>query len=251
MWCAAATLVVLLSGAGALWGGARVQAADGRVVMSDSDSDAMKWHFDPAGVTVTAGSTVVWHNGGNQPHTVTADDGKSFNSPSVPTGGDFQFKFSTAGDFAYHCEPHPWMKAVVHVVGAPTPTPAAPQTTTTQPASVATTATSAPAARSAAAQPSTTTTSTTAASTAAGSASTTTTAGAVTTTTIASAAAPTAASDAVATTTTTAAGNAAEGAEAAPKGRAHKKNSPVGITFAAVSTLLLTAVAAKLLASKP
>ena len=245
MWSAAAAFVVLLSGADVLWGSPRVQAADSRVVMSDSDSDALKWHYDPADVTVTAGSTVMWHNGGAQAHTVTADDGKSFNSPSVPTGGDFQFKFATGGDFAYHCEPHPWMKGVVHVVGASTPTTAAP-TTTTQPGSTATSATSATTSTTTKPGQSSTTT-----SAAAGSGSTTTTAGAPTTTTIASAAAPTAASDAAGTTTTTAAGNAAEGAEAAPKGNTHKKNSPVGIAFAAVSTLLLTAIAAKLLASKP
>src|SRR6476646_6424518 len=98
-----ATFIVLLAGSGALWGGARA-LADGRISMVDSDSDAMKWHFDPADVTVPVGSTVVWHNGGKQTHTVTADDGK-FNSPNVPEGGDFQFKFTTAGDFAYHCDP--------------------------------------------------------------------------------------------------------------------------------------------------
>jgi len=256
MWSTAATLVVLLSGGGVIFGGPRVLAADGsRVAMIDSDSDAMKWRFEPAEVTVPVGSTVVWHNGGNQAHTVTADDGKSFDSPNVASGADYQFKFATAGDYAYHCSPHPWMKGVVHVAGASTPTTAAPATPTTQPASPGTTVTSAPPARTGAAGAPTTTT----AVQAAASATTTTTlagtATAPTTTTLAPASTPTSAPEAAATTTTTVASAAApkveEGAESGRRRSNQGKSSPVGIAFAAVSTLLLTAIAAKLLASKP
>src|SRR5438045_1230408 len=98
MWAAAAAaLVVVLSGAGGLGGGGRVLAADGRVTIGgDTESDINKWGFTPKELTVPAGTTVAWHNGGQQAHTVTADDGKSFSSPSVAPGADFQFAFQSA-----------------------------------------------------------------------------------------------------------------------------------------------------------
>jgi cobalamin biosynthesis Mg chelatase CobN len=196
-------------------------------------------------VTVPAGTTVIWHNGGTQAHTVTADDGKSFNSPSVSPGGDYQFTFGTAGDFAYHCEPHPFMKAVVHVVGGSVPTPAT--TATTQPASSATTATTA------AGSASTTTTTAKAGSGSSTTTTATTSAGGSTTTTLAPALTPTSAPDSASstTTTTTAAGSSEEGAQAARKSSKDDKSSPVGIAFASVATLLLGAVSVRLLASKP
>jgi len=259
MWGAtAAGLVVVLSGAGGLGGGARVLAADSRVTIGgDTESDINKWGYTPKELTVPAGTTVAWHNGGQQAHTVTADDGKSFSSPSVAPGGDFQFAFPSAGDYAYHCEPHPWMKAVVHVVGGGTPTPAA-TTAPTQPAPAGTPATTATtakpgAAKAAAASPDQPTASTTPASAPGSNTTTTATtaqAAGSTTTTLASAAAPTGAPESASSTTTTTSPKE-EAAEIRHKHRGHTKSSPVGITFAAVSTLLLTAVAAKLLASKP
>lgn len=241
IWSAAAVFVLLVSGAGVFWGGARA-LADSKVTMDDSDSDALKWHFAPADVSVPVGSTVVWHNGGKQVHTVTADDGKTFSSPNVPEGGEFQFKFATAGDFAYHCDPHPWMKAVIHVTGASAPTTAA-TTATTQPGTATTATTAAPG------QPTTTT----AAGASTSSTTATTAAGATTTTAAAAAVTPTSAPDSASSTTTTTApaSQSAEGADGPGKHSKDEKSSPIGIAFAAVSTLLLAAVSAKLLASKP
>jgi plastocyanin len=242
---AAAAFVVLLSGAGVLAGGSHVLAADSRVVIGgDTESDINKWGYTPKELTVPAGTTVIWHNGGSQPHTVTADDGKSFNSPSVSPGGDYQFTFGTAGDFAYHCEPHPFMKAVVHVVGGSVPTPATTATTQPSPATTATTAVG---------SASTTTTTAKAGSTSSTTTTATTVAGGSTTTTLAPAVTPTSAPDSASstTTTTTAAGTSQEGAQAAQKRSKSSKSSPVGIAFASLATLLLGAVSVKLLASKP
>ena len=114
-----AALVVMMSGMGVgwipgLWSPAG--AAPGpRVSMTDADPNAQQWRFDPADLTVKAGSTVVWHNGGSQTHTVTADD-KSFDSGDQAPGKDWQWKFSAPGQYTYHCTPHPWMKAVIKVV---------------------------------------------------------------------------------------------------------------------------------------
>src|SRR5687767_4666496 len=40
--------------------------------------------YDPAEVTVTAGQAVSWKNGGQQPHTVTAEDGSFDSGPQDP-----------------------------------------------------------------------------------------------------------------------------------------------------------------------
>jgi plastocyanin len=112
-------LVVMTSGAGVGWMAGvwspAVAAQGPRVTMIDAEPNAQQWRFDPPDITVKAGSTVVWHNGGKQTHTVTADD-KSFDSGDRVPGADWQYTFSAPGRYAYHCTPHPWMKAIIHVV---------------------------------------------------------------------------------------------------------------------------------------
>ena len=62
-------------------------------------------HFEPADLTIRAGTTVIWENQGNQTHTVTADDGV-FDSGFLNTGEGFRFTFSEPGAYAYHCQVH-------------------------------------------------------------------------------------------------------------------------------------------------
>jgi plastocyanin len=100
------------------------------VQMVDNEPDLTNWHFDPAQLTVPAGSTVVWHNRGKEEHSVTADD-KSFDSGYKKPGTDFQRVFPRIGKFSYHCAPHPWMTGVIQVVAAPTTTTTVPAATTT------------------------------------------------------------------------------------------------------------------------
>lgn len=242
MWLTAAMVVVLLSATGAALEGAYVLAAESRrILIVDADSNAMNWGFEPADVTVPAGATVVWHNAGSQTHTVTADD-RSFDSRDLAPGADWQRAFPAAGDFAYHCRPHPWMKGVVRVVAISIPTTAASAPRTTQPAASATTATSAPRATPAPApaasqaDPTTTTTVTIPASTTPSPAPTETLA-------------PDAAASA--TTTSSSAPTADEPAAARTEtGSGGRRGSPAGIAFAAIATLTLTAVAAKMLLAK-
>jgi plastocyanin len=100
-------------------------AAEGaRVAMVDNEPDLTRWHFDPAEITVSPGSTVVWVNQGKEDHTVTADD-QSFDSGYKKKGASFQRAFPRPGRYAYHCAPHPWMKGTVIVAGAPAATSAA------------------------------------------------------------------------------------------------------------------------------
>ncbi len=71
--------------------------------------------FSPKALTVNVGATVTWKNITSVAHTVTSDDGTSFNSGNVPAGGTFTFTFTKAGSFAYHCDIHPYMKATIVV----------------------------------------------------------------------------------------------------------------------------------------
>lgn len=141
-------------------------AAEGpRVLMVDNEPDLTRWHYEPADVTVPAGTTVVWFNKGKEEHSVTADD-KSFDSGLKKAGTTFSRAFPRPGKYTYYCSPHPWMKGTVQVVAAaPTPRTAAADapaeattTTTTAPPVAATTNASSPAATAPAPGPETTTT---------------------------------------------------------------------------------------------
>jgi len=246
MWPVAA-LVLLLSFGGAL----AVRAAGTTVSIVDGSGDpTTTWKFDPANITVAAGSTVTWKNTGQQPHTITADDG-SFSSDYVSPGGTWQHTFATAGTYAYHCTPHPWMKAVVHVTGGPAPAPAPVPTPTTQAGAPSTPTTAAPARTAAAAASSTTT------APAPGASTTTSTAPAAaggTTTTTATAAATGGASSAApptdnSTTTSTAAAAQQAAAGSRSHGAGHKTDTPL-VVLAGVGTLLLILLTASLLGSK-
>jgi plastocyanin len=250
MWSTAA-LVGLLSGVAVLLIGPGVRAAETKVSMKDDLT------FEPADITVPVGGAVVWHNdGGSGPHDAKAEDG-SFGTPMVDPGTDsVPITFKTPGEFKYYCSvpghKQAGMVGTVHVGSASTPPTTVAATTTTRAASPGATTTTA-------AGPTTTTTR--AGATAAGQSTTTTTApaaGGATSTTQAPSLTPTSAPEgAGATNSTPAAGNPDEAAgEHSSGGGAQKKNekeknSPIGIAFASVSTLLLVAIAGKLLASKP
>lgn len=70
--------------------------------------------FSPTTLTVPVGSTVTWRNTTSAPHTVTSDDGKTFDG-MLSTGGTFTFMFTKPGTYAYHCNIHPFMKAMIIV----------------------------------------------------------------------------------------------------------------------------------------
>lgn len=72
--------------------------------------------FQPASLTVKAGTTVTWKNTGAVAHTVTADDA-SFDSGHVAPGASFQHTFATAGTYAFHCAIHRSMTGTIVVTG--------------------------------------------------------------------------------------------------------------------------------------
>ena len=84
------------------------------------------YHYYPPAIAVPTGTTVAWFNNDfGQPHTVTSGipgasaAGKFFNSGVMPATANsfFQYTFDKTGEFAYHCEIHPWRVAIVSVNG--------------------------------------------------------------------------------------------------------------------------------------
>ena len=73
------------------------------------------WTYEPKVVTVMVGTKVSWTNHGAVVHTVSADDGKTFESGNMAAKATFSFTPTTAGTFSYHCKQHPWMKGTLIV----------------------------------------------------------------------------------------------------------------------------------------
>lgn len=62
--------------------------------------------YQPASITVAAGTTMTWINQDGSRHTVTSDSG-TFDSGYLGAGGEFNFTFRNAGVYPYHCQMHP------------------------------------------------------------------------------------------------------------------------------------------------
>ncbi len=74
-----------------------------------------KYAFDPATLTITKGTQVVWTNMSDAPHTVTSDSNAFGTTSNLNQNQTFMFTFNTAGTFTYHCNVHPYMKATITV----------------------------------------------------------------------------------------------------------------------------------------
>ena len=97
------------------------------VIEPGSSSPTQTKNFIPkeADGALALSNKVVWKNTDSVPHSVTSDtDYKdkvsgSFNSIAtiglIPAQKSYEFTFTTEGEYHYHCEPHPWMQAVVKI----------------------------------------------------------------------------------------------------------------------------------------
>jgi len=70
--------------------------------------------FSPAQLTVPAGSSVVWVNHDDVPHTVVSND-KAFASKAMDTDDKFVHVFTAAGTYRYFCSVHPHMTGQIIV----------------------------------------------------------------------------------------------------------------------------------------
>jgi len=73
--------------------------------------------FAPQRVVVKAGTTVIWINDDDIPHTV-ASSAKLFKSNALDTKDKFSFTFTTAGAYEYFCSLHPHLTGTIVVEAA-------------------------------------------------------------------------------------------------------------------------------------
>jgi plastocyanin len=72
--------------------------------------------FEPKELVVTAGTTVMWVNADDAPHTVTSTASPPlFDSKTLRRNDTFSFEFKAAGTYDYFCKVHPCMTAKVVV----------------------------------------------------------------------------------------------------------------------------------------
>jgi plastocyanin len=73
----------------------------------DAAATVVAKDFSLTSITVTSGKDVYFSNEGSAPHTMTSDDGTSFDTGTIQGGGDTEFKAPAPGTYAFHCEIHP------------------------------------------------------------------------------------------------------------------------------------------------
>jgi plastocyanin len=74
--------------------------------------------FNPAAITVTAGTVVTWTNFDAFEHTATGDPGSldPWDSGTLAPNGIFTRTFNLLGTYTYHCAIHPGMRGTVAIV---------------------------------------------------------------------------------------------------------------------------------------
>ena len=92
------------------WGAGPTAPAGTSVRMAGS-------RFEPATLTVAAGTTIRWFNDDALPHTVTAAD-SSWDSGNLAPGGAFERRFDSPGTYAYLCRYHPGMTGTIVVAAS-------------------------------------------------------------------------------------------------------------------------------------
>jgi plastocyanin len=71
--------------------------------------------FVPSNLSVRTGTTVTWTNTDNLSHTISADDGHTFDSSAFTQGMTFQLTAGPPGTYGYFCRIHPFMRGTLVV----------------------------------------------------------------------------------------------------------------------------------------
>jgi len=88
--------------------------ANGQPSAANAEVKIDNFSFGPQTLTVAAGTTVVWTNSDDIPHTVVSTDGV-FKSKVRDTDEKFSYTFTKAGTYPYFCSVHPKMTGKVVV----------------------------------------------------------------------------------------------------------------------------------------
>ncbi|HXA41351.1 MAG TPA: cupredoxin domain-containing protein [Candidatus Solibacter sp.] len=100
-------------------GGSPLPAAAVTIAVEYDAANAGK--YVPTPTSAKVGDVVQWsfNDDQNGPHTVTSDDGSTFDSQAKGVAGNkgdkFQFTFTKAGTYAYHCTYHANMHGTITV----------------------------------------------------------------------------------------------------------------------------------------
>ena len=96
----------------AIAGGASAQ----QVATGTAEIDIKLFAFEPATLTVTAGTAVTWVNQDEEPHNIV-DLAKPhvFRSPGIDGGEKYTFIFDKPGTYEYVCSVHPHMHGTIIV----------------------------------------------------------------------------------------------------------------------------------------
>lgn len=73
--------------------------------------------FNPNPLKVKTGTKVTWTNRDIAKHNIVTDElaDPLIDGPLFGQGESFSYTFTKAGTYSYHCEPHPYMKAMIEV----------------------------------------------------------------------------------------------------------------------------------------
>lgn len=97
-----------------------ITVKSGFTVIIGPGTASQQLNFSPSSFTVVVGfnNTVRFVNQDSVVHTVTSDDGTTFDSRDIAPGASWSFTFVRVGTFAFHCNYHPaFMKGSVTVLG--------------------------------------------------------------------------------------------------------------------------------------
>jgi plastocyanin len=112
--CIAGLVVTIVAMAVLLAGSPNAAAKAQQPAAATAEVKIDNFSFGPGTVTVAVGTTVVWTNRDDIPHTVVSTDGV-FKSKVLDTDEKFSYTFTNAGTFPYFCSIHPKMTGKVVV----------------------------------------------------------------------------------------------------------------------------------------
>ena len=111
-----AAIAVLLVGCGSSDGGTdRSSASPSAAAGAAKTVTIQDYLYEPATLTVPAGTTVSFTNRDSTPHTATSKEQGTFESGSIDTDKSGEVTLEEAGTFAYYCLFHPFMKGTIVV----------------------------------------------------------------------------------------------------------------------------------------
>jgi plastocyanin len=90
------------------------QAAQSQPAARPAQIKIDNFSFTPQQLTIAQGTTIIWVNNDDVPHTVVATN-KEFRSKALDTGEQFSFTFTKPGTYQYFCSVHPMMTGKVIV----------------------------------------------------------------------------------------------------------------------------------------